>query len=110
MRQFCLGVGRGIVGIANLTVVTEDIEEVFAFDTGPANMPLDETVRIVTEGKEHFDRDGKLAASGRVDENLLQRLLEHPYLQQPLPKTTGRETFGSHFVLLREMPRLAKRL
>lgn len=86
-------------GIANLTVVTEDIEEVFAFDTGPANMPLDEAVRIVTEGKEQFDRDGKLAASGRVDENLLHRLLEHPYLRQPLPKTTGRETFGSDFVL-----------
>jgi len=86
-------------GIANVTIVTPDIEQVFAFDTGPANMPLDETVRVLTQGEEHFDRDGERAAEGRVDENLLQRLLAHPYLDLPLPKTTGRETFGVDFVL-----------
>jgi anhydro-N-acetylmuramic acid kinase len=86
-------------GIANVTVVTGDIEDVFAFDTGPANMPLDSTVRIMTQGKEHYDKDGKLAAEGRVDENLLKKLLDHPYLEQPLPKTTGREAFGTDFVL-----------
>lgn len=86
-------------GIANVTVVTNDIEDVFAFDTGPANMPLDSTVRIMTQGKEHYDKDGKLAAEGRIDENLLKKLLDHPYLKQPLPKTTGREAFGTDFVL-----------
>jgi anhydro-N-acetylmuramic acid kinase len=86
-------------GIANVTIVGEHIEDVFAFDTGPANIPLDETVRILTRGKEHYDQDGRLAAKGRVDENLLQRLLAHAYLQQPPPKTTGRETFGVDFVL-----------
>ncbi|MHC4548895.1 MAG: anhydro-N-acetylmuramic acid kinase [Planctomycetota bacterium] len=86
-------------GIANVTVVREDIEDVFAFDTGPANMPLDATVRILTQGKEHFDPDGAMAAQGRVDENLLHKLLEHPYLNRPLPKTTGREAFGTDFVL-----------
>ncbi len=86
-------------GIANVTIVTRHIEDVFAFDTGPANMPLDATVRILTQGKEHYDKDGKHAAEGRVDENLLKKLLEHPYLQQPLPKTTGREAFGTDFVL-----------
>jgi anhydro-N-acetylmuramic acid kinase len=86
-------------GIANVTVVGEQIEEVFAFDTGPANMPLDESVRILTGGREHFDRDGRTAAKGRVDENLLQKLLSHPYLKLPPPKTTGREAFGADFVL-----------
>jgi len=86
-------------GIANVTVVTPHIEDVFAFDTGPANMPLDSTVRVMTEGKEHYDEDGKLAAEGRIDENLLRKLLDHPYLKQPLPKTTGREVFGTDFVL-----------
>ena len=85
-------------GIANVTVLGETIEEVFAFDTGPANMPLDEAVRILTEGKEQFDREGRLAARGKVDANLLARLLEHPYLKLRLPKTTGRETFGRRFV------------
>jgi len=86
-------------GIANVTVVTETAEDVFAFDTGPANMPLDETVRFMTSNQEHFDREGRQAARGQVDENLLRRLLEHPYLKLPYPKTTGRETFGADFVL-----------
>ncbi len=86
-------------GIANVTIVTPDIEQVFAFDTGPANMPLDETVRVLTQGGEHYDRDGRRAAEGRVDENLMQRLMQHPYLSLPLPKTTGRETFGIDFVM-----------
>jgi anhydro-N-acetylmuramic acid kinase len=86
-------------GIANVTVVGAEIEEVFAFDTGPANMPLDETMRILTHGRERYDRDGRTAAKGRVDENLLRKLLTHPYLQQPPPKTTGREMFGADFVL-----------
>jgi anhydro-N-acetylmuramic acid kinase len=86
-------------GIANVTVVGEHIEEVFAFDTGPANMPLDETMRVLTSGREHYDRDGRTAAKGRIDENLLRKLLAHPYLKQEPPKTTGRETFGADFVL-----------
>jgi len=86
-------------GIANLTLVSETIEEVFAFDTGPANMPMDEAVRLITHGEEHFDRDGKRAADGRVDQNLLAKLVSHPYLALPPPKTTGREMFGADFVL-----------
>ncbi|MHC4222618.1 MAG: anhydro-N-acetylmuramic acid kinase [Planctomycetota bacterium] len=86
-------------GIANVTIVCEAVEEVFAFDTGPANMPLDETVRILTGDKEHFDKDGRTAGKGRVDVNLLQSLLQHPYLELAFPKTTGRETFGRDFVM-----------
>jgi len=86
-------------GIANLTLVPEMIEDVFAFDTGPANMPIDEAVRLLTRGEEHFDRDGKRAADGRVDQNLLGKLNSHPYLALPPPKTTGREMFGTDFVL-----------
>jgi anhydro-N-acetylmuramic acid kinase len=62
-------------------------------------MPLDEAVRVLTNGREHCDREGRMAAKGRVDENLLQRLHAHPYFQLPIPKTTGREAFGKSFVL-----------
>jgi len=86
-------------GIANVTVVTPDIDGVFAFDAGPANAAVDAAVRCITEEKEHFDRDGVRAAAGRVDENLLRKLLAHPYLPQPPPKTTGPELFGRSFVL-----------
>jgi anhydro-N-acetylmuramic acid kinase len=92
-------------GIANVTVVTAAVEEVFAFDIGPANMPLDEIIRVMTKRKEHYDRDGRRAAKGRIDENLLQKLLEHPFFKRPFPKTTGRETFGVDYV----MPLLQKK-
>jgi len=95
------GVARALLnlgGIANVTLVTDSPEDVIAFDTGPANMPLDECVRILTRGKERFDRDGRMAARGRIDENLLGKLLEHPYFAKRPPKTTGRETFGREFV------------
>jgi anhydro-N-acetylmuramic acid kinase len=44
-----------------------------------------------------FDRDGNLASQGQVSETLLEQLMTHPYLSQPLPKTAGREQFGVFF-------------
>jgi anhydro-N-acetylmuramic acid kinase len=41
-----------------------------------------------------MDREGRLAARGRVDGRLLAKLLAHPYLSQVPPKSTGREAFG----------------
>jgi anhydro-N-acetylmuramic acid kinase len=80
-------------GISNLTYLPKsgNADEVFAFDTGPANCLIDEAVQRYC-GLE-YDKDGKLAASGRVDTDVLATLMNHPYFKQPLPKTTGRETF-----------------
>jgi anhydro-N-acetylmuramic acid kinase len=85
---------HNIGGIANVTVVTPSFEGVFGFDTGPGNSLIDEFVRIMTGGASQFDSGGKLARSGSVDESLLEKLLEHPYLALEPPKTTGREMFG----------------
>lgn len=90
----CLNLG----GIANVTVVTERLDRVRAFDLGPANMPLDLVVRAWTGGAEGFDRDGARAAAGRVDPGLVAELLRHPFLALPPPKSTGREAFGDVFV------------
>jgi anhydro-N-acetylmuramic acid kinase len=81
-------------GIANVTLLPADGDpsRVLAFDTGPANCLLDEAVAATTGAG--FDRDGALAAAGTVDGGLLARLLEHPYLRLPPPKTTGREVFN----------------
>jgi anhydro-N-acetylmuramic acid kinase len=90
---------QNIGGIANVTLVGGGLEDVIAFDTGPGNMPLDHLVRILTRGRETYDRGGKHAVRGRIDENLLARLLTHPYLARNPPKSTGREAFGEDWVM-----------
>ena len=90
---------QNIGGIANVTLVTPALEDVIAFDTGPGNMPLDHLVRVLTRGAETFDRGGKHAVRGRIDEILLDKLLRHPYFMKPPPKSTGRETFGADWVM-----------
>ncbi|MSR73952.1 MAG: anhydro-N-acetylmuramic acid kinase [Planctomycetes bacterium] len=90
----CLNLG----GIANVTMVASDIEECVAFDTGPANMPLDLIASRLTNGVESYDPGGRLAEQGHVDAILLDRLMQHPYIHATPPKTTGREEFGSDFV------------
>ena len=70
-----------------------------AFDTGPANALIDAGVRHVTGGPSDIDVDGALAARGRVDEQLLERLLAEPYYALPAPKTTGKELFHLPYLL-----------
>ena len=81
-------------GISNLTYLPADGDPagVLAFDTGPANCLLDEAAKRYF-GLD-FDEGGRLAARGRVDEGMLARLLDHPYLSLKPPKTTGRELFA----------------
>ncbi|HVZ73986.1 MAG TPA: anhydro-N-acetylmuramic acid kinase [Polyangia bacterium] len=88
---------QNIGGIANVTLVRDRLADLVAFDNAPGNMPLDAVARAASEGTEAFDRDGVRAARGRVDAALLAELHGHPYLSQPLPKSTGRETFGKDF-------------
>jgi len=88
---------QNIGGIANVTLLPGTLDEVVAFDTGPGNMVIDHVARAVMADESACDTDGKLSALGKVDEALLDRLLAHPYLALPPPKTTGREMFGRAF-------------
>ncbi len=85
-------------GIGNVCYVASDLEGVVAFDTGPANLPLNEITRLLTAHKEQFDRDGRLAAMGTIDNLLLDQLRSLPYLELAPPKSTGREEFGEEWV------------
>jgi anhydro-N-acetylmuramic acid kinase len=77
-------------GIANVTIVRRG-RPALAFDTGPGNCLLDEAARR-TSGRP-CDEEGRLAARGRPDPALLQRLLDEPYYALAPPKSTGREHF-----------------
>ncbi len=89
---------QNIGGIANVTVVTERLDDVIAFDTGPGNMPIDLAVLAETRGAARCDRDGTLAARGEVYTPLLDHLMVHPYLSIAPPKSTGAAEFGAEFV------------
>src|SRR5437660_3837673 len=87
-------------GIANITVLRRAAkrEQVFAFDTGPANMLIDALVAQFTRGRQRFDKNAQLAAEGRSNPALLDELLRDPYLSLAPPKSTGREYYGHAYV------------
>ena len=76
-------------GVGNLTYL--DGETVIAFDTGPANAPLDDWA--ARHSGRPFDEDGRLSAAGQVDAERLRRLLDHPYFDQAPPKSLDRNDF-----------------
>jgi anhydro-N-acetylmuramic acid kinase len=76
-------------GVANVTYI--DGDELIACDTGPGNALLDDFLRLRTG--EPLDVDGRTAASGTVDEKLIERLLQHPFFGLPPPKSLDRNDF-----------------
>ncbi|MDQ2817009.1 MAG: anhydro-N-acetylmuramic acid kinase [Candidatus Eremiobacteraeota bacterium] len=86
-------------GIANVTLLPAACAaaDVRAFDIGAGNMVIDECTRIATLGKCDYDKDGAMAAGGRLNARLLDWLRSHPYYRRAPPKTTGREEFGADY-------------
>jgi anhydro-N-acetylmuramic acid kinase len=97
---------QNIGGIANLAVVGDRLDDVYAFDTGPGNMPLDLAARALFG--ESYDPGGAHAALGRVDDSVVAELLADPYFEIAPPRSTGRERYGEAF-LARILPRFAGR-
>jgi anhydro-N-acetylmuramic acid kinase len=79
-----------IGGIANVTMLGPG-RATTGFDTGPGNTLLDVWIRRCRG--EPFDRDGRWAASGTVDDALLAACLDEPFFAAAAPKSTGRELF-----------------
>lgn len=94
LNRLLLNIG----GIANFTILKKgsDVEDVLAFDVGPGNMVVDALVKIFYD--KSYDEDGLIAQSGKVSEELLEKMARHPFIERKPPKSTGRETFGSDFV------------
>ncbi|MFN4199878.1 anhydro-N-acetylmuramic acid kinase [Fervidobacterium riparium] len=86
-----------IGGISNVTAYDNN-NNLVAFDTGPGNCLID----LVCQ--KHFniryDNNGKLSAQGRINNELLEYLIEKntDYIHKKPPKTTGREVYNEGFL------------
>jgi anhydro-N-acetylmuramic acid kinase len=105
MLDFCMfrsgkasRVLQNLGGIANMTAIPAgaSINDVMAFDTGPANVVIDACMTKLFDKK--FDRNGAVAKRGNVLRNIVDSLLRDPYFHTHPPKSCGREEFGEAFV------------
>ena len=94
-------------GVGNLTWVDpgaaapEAPGALLAFDTGPANAPLNDLMQA--RRGEPFDRDGALAARGEVVQGALELFLEEGYFRRMPPKSLDRDDFALMLDLVREL-------
>lgn len=81
-----------IGGVSNVTFLGRN-GEVIAFDTGPGNALLNDWVK--KHLNREYDENGMLARQGKVDEEVLQKLLSHPYFDAPPPKSLDRDAWDT---------------
>ncbi|MFK7996383.1 MAG: anhydro-N-acetylmuramic acid kinase [Granulosicoccus sp.] len=95
MRRLELGGDSAMLNLGGVANITwwDGRDALVAFDSGPANAPLNDFVR--TQGLGEMDRNGELASQGLVDEDKLQALLQHPYFDEPYPKSLDRFDFSA---------------
>ena len=88
---------QNIGGIANLTAIPAGAapDAVIAFDSGPGNMIIDALMFELFA--KQFDRNGTIAAQGKVLAPVLASALRNPYFQLNPPRTAGREQFGREY-------------
>ncbi|UWQ20422.1 anhydro-N-acetylmuramic acid kinase [Jannaschia sp. W003] len=82
-------------GVGNLTWVDPAEPDpgaaMLAFDTGPANAPIDDL--CMDWLGEPFDRDGQLAREGEAHAALVKAVLEDPFFRRAPPKSLDRDAF-----------------
>jgi len=86
-------------GVGNLTWIDprlplpESEGALLAFDTGPANAPINDAVQARLGHS--FDKDGKLAAKGVVDQQIIDQFLQQPFFYRMPPKSLDRNAFDT---------------
>ncbi|WP_276714761.1 anhydro-N-acetylmuramic acid kinase [Pseudooceanicola nitratireducens] len=94
-------------GVGNLTWVDPRIARpeaegaLLAFDTGPANAPVNDLV-FARRGLE-YDKDGALAMQGTVETGALELFLDDPYFSRIPPKSLDRNAFPEMMSLVGEL-------
>ncbi|WP_420798307.1 anhydro-N-acetylmuramic acid kinase [Meridianimarinicoccus roseus] len=95
-------------GVGNLTWLDPACDGPFApgamlaFDTGPANAPLNDMMRA--RFGQAMDRDGALAASGMPSREVLHTFLGLPFFAAPPPKSLDRDAFAQLVAAVTGLP------
>jgi len=94
-------------GVGNLTFVDPAFEgpespgALLAFDTGPANAPLNDLMQARLGLA--MDKGGSLAAKGNVEAGALELFLAEPYFARMPPKSLDRNDFAEMIGLVGEL-------
>lgn len=94
-------------GVGNITYVDpgyskpEETGALLAFDTGPANAPLNDLLQARLGLS--YDKDGKIARSGTVEQGALELFLSEPYFAKVPPKSLDRNDFSEMIALVSEL-------
>lgn len=94
-------------GVGNLTYIDPSFDApqqdgaLLAFDTGPANAPVDDLVQARL-GKP-YDDGGRIAAKGQVEQGALELFLAEPYFSRVPPKSLDRNDFKEMISLVNEL-------
>jgi anhydro-N-acetylmuramic acid kinase len=86
-------------GVGNLTWADpaqprpEDPGALLAFDTGPANAPINDLMQARLGLA--LDEGGRLAAKGRVQDEIVETFLRHGYFLKMPPKSLDRDSFAT---------------
>ena len=95
-------------GVGNITWIDPTCDDpttpgaLLAFDTGPANAPMNDLMRA-RRGLGH-DADGALAGQGMARSEIIANFMAHPYFQQTAPKSLDRDAFTSLANAVAELP------
>jgi anhydro-N-acetylmuramic acid kinase len=86
-------------GIANFTYLAAgcSLDQVFSTDTGTGNTLMDAYTRSYFTPLA-YDKDGAIAAKGKINNALLAELKAHSFFSLALPKTIGPELFNLEFL------------
>lgn len=95
---------QNLGGIGNVTTLQG--QKLMAFDTGPANIIIDDYMRALFN--KEFDVDGALASKGLPDVAFANSFVSTiPYFKLKPPKSCGRENFSSKILSEKLKPLMA---
>lgn len=82
-----------IGGMANISILDDELT---GYDTGCGNVLIDGWCEKYFGM--NYDKNGEIARSGRLNNELLKIMLNDEYFQKSYPKSTGREYFNLEWV------------